>query len=203
MDHVSTKPIVLAITGASGAVYGIRTLEALLGAGETVELIISRDARRIVEDETGLGLGHDAAATAATLSERFPEGRLYVFDDSDLYAPSASGSHQARAMAVVPCSMKTLASIANGLAGSLITRSADVCLKEGRRLVLVPRETPLSAVHLENMLKLARLGVRIVPPVPAFYNRPRRIEDLVDFVVARILDQLGVQHDLSRRWGAP
>src|SRR6185369_5457820 len=145
------------------------------------------------------------ASIADALRGHFPGGgdRLAYYAEDDFYAPIASGSSAADAMVVVPCSMGTLSRISCGNSGNLLERSADVMLKEGRPLVLVPRETPLNAIHLEHMLKLARLGVRIVPAMPAFYQRPQSLDDLVNFVVGKVLDSLGVEQSLFRRWGNP
>lgn len=183
------KRIVLAITGASGAVYGIDLLQQLTAHQVDVRLVISEAARYIIAHETG----HRAADLAALATHSHAE--------SDFAAPVASGSFRHDGMVVAPCSMKTLAGIAHGYGANLIQRAADVTIKEGRKLVLLPRETPLSAIHLENMLKLARLGAVIMPPVPAFYHHPTAIADLVTFTTGRVLDQLGVPHNLIERWG--
>ncbi|MBE0466752.1 MAG: UbiX family flavin prenyltransferase [Candidatus Desulforudis sp.] len=180
---------VVAMTGASGAVYGISILRELAALGVETHLVVSRAARYIIRQETGLD--PDEVSRQATCA--------YGEDDFD--ADIASGSFRHDGMVIVPCSMKTLAGVAHGYAENLTQRAADVTIKERRRLVLVPRETPLSPIHLENMLKLARIGVTIMPPVPAFYLRPRNVEELVLFTTARVLDQLGVEHDLAGRWG--
>jgi 4-hydroxy-3-polyprenylbenzoate decarboxylase len=195
--------IALAWTGASGMPYGLRLLECLVEAGHSVLLVYSQAAQIVAKQELGLALPARAADAERMLIERYPAaaGRLRVFGRDDWNAPIASGSNPPDAMVVCPCSMGTLAAIAAGLADNLIERAADVALKEGRPLVLVPRETPFSALHLENMLKLARLGCAIIPPSPGFYHQPKSIQDLVDFVVARILDNLGVEHALVARWG--
>ena len=198
------RRIALALTGASGMPYGLRLLECLVGAGHTVGLVASQAAHVVLSSECDIALPAQPRAARDMLSERFriPEGRLEVFGRDDWMAPIASGSGTADAMVICPCTMGTLGAIAQGLADNLIERAADVMLKETRPLVLVPRETPLSVVHLENMLKLARAGAVILPPAPGFYNDPKSIGDLVDFVVARVLDQLGVAHALQPRWGA-
>ena len=199
------KTICLALTGASGMPYGLRLLECLLAAGCHVQLLHSRTAQVVARQEIDLDLPSRPAEVKAALLARLvtvdPE-KLVVFGRDEWFAPVASGSNPPDAMVVCPCSMGTLAAIAQGLADNLIERAADVVLKEGRKLVLVPRETPLSAIHLENMLRLARAGAVIVPPSPGFYHHPQAVADLVDFVVARILDQLAVPHDLMQRWGA-
>lgn len=197
------KTIAVAFTGASGMPYGMRLVDCLLAAGCQVWLLYSQVAQIVARQEMGIELPSRPAEVEAALRERFKDvdGRLRVFGREEWFAPPASGSNPPDAMVVCPCTMGTLAAIAAGLAQNLIERAADVAIKEGRKLVLVPRETPLSALHLENMLRLARLGVVILPPSPGFYNHPQSIDDLVDFVVARILDQLGVAHNLMPRWG--
>jgi len=184
----SESRILVGITGASGVEYARRLIEVL---GDRAEVILTKDASAVIEVETGSSVKEFTAASHA------------VHRDEDLAAPPASGSYRFHAFVVVPCSGTTLAKIATGIADNLVTRSAAVALKEHRPLILVPRETPLSAIALENMLKLARLGVVILPASPGFYGRPTRIADLVDFVVARILDHLGVDHPLGARWTGP
>ena len=191
------KRLVLAITGASGSIIGIRLLEELLRHAE-VHLLISWNTFSIIRDETGIDWSDE---TEQTIRSRFRTDRLYFHDDSQMYAPVASGSFRTDGMLVVPCSMKTLAGIACGYANNLIERAADVTIKEGRPLLLAPREMPFSAIHLENMLKLARLGVKIAPPVPAFYQGPQSLDQMVDFLVGKMLDTMGVEHELFRRWG--
>ncbi|MBE3574667.1 MAG: UbiX family flavin prenyltransferase [Firmicutes bacterium] len=183
--------LVVGITGASGAIYAVRLLKALTGTGTEVHLVLSRWALETLRLETGI-----TEDTLRGLATR-------CYEENDLAAPIASGSFQHQGMVVVPCSMRTLAGIAHGYAANLIMRAADVTIKEHRKLILVPRETPLSAIHLENMLSLARLGVVIMPPVPAFYHRPQTIDDLVNHLVARILDHLGLEQHLVPRWGTP
>lgn len=196
-------PLALAITGASGAAYALRLLQVLLQQGERVDLMISAPGQIVIDMETGLKLPGQTGGIRRVLSETFgaAEDQLRVFGREEWTAPVASGSSAPRAMVVCPCTTGTLAGIAAGTSRNLIERAADVVIKEGRKLILVPRETPFSALHLENMLKLARLGVVILPPNPGFYQQPRSIDDLVDFVVARILDQLDIDNDLSPRWG--
>ncbi|MDT8901269.1 UbiX family flavin prenyltransferase [Anaeroselena agilis] len=180
--------VVVGITGASGAVYGWRLLAALRKGGCEVHAVVSENGWTVLKHECGVG--RDAVAALVQ--------RLYEPDDYG--AAPASGSFRADAMVVAPCSMRTLAAVAAGLADNLLTRAADVAVKEGRRLVLVPRETPLSAIHLENMLKLARLGVRIVPASPGFYHNPQDVAALVDMMVGKVCDALGVEHELFKRW---
>jgi len=200
----SPKTVAVAFTGASGLPYGLRLLECLIVARARIFLLYSPAAQVVARQELELTLPTQPAAAAAYFAERYraEPGQLTVFGREDWMSPVASGSNPADAMAVCPCSMGTLGALAAGLADNLIERAADVMLKERRTLVLVPRETPLSAIHLENMLKLSRAGAVILPPSPGFYGHPRTIEDLVDFVVARVLDQLGVEHALGPRWGA-
>jgi 4-hydroxy-3-polyprenylbenzoate decarboxylase len=200
----AAKTITVAFTGASGLPYGLRLLECLIAARARVFLLYSPAAQVVARQELELTLPTQPAAAAAYFAERYraEPGQLTVFGREDWMSPVASGSDPADAMAVCPCSMGTLGALAAGMADNLIERAADVMLKERRTLVLVPRETPLSAIHLENMLKLSRAGAVILPPSPGFYGHPRTIEDLVDFVVARVLDQLDVEHALGPRWGA-
>ncbi|WP_300450879.1 flavin prenyltransferase UbiX [Accumulibacter sp.] len=198
------ETICLALTGASGMPYGVRLLECLLAAGCRVQLLYSQVAPIVARQEMGFELPARAAEARASLRERYRAlaGRLDVYGRDEWFAPVASGSNPPDAMVVCPCSMGTLAAIAQGLADKLIERAADVVLKEGRKLILVPRETPLSTIHLENMLRLARAGAVILPPNPGFYHHPQSVDEVVDFVVARILDQLQVAHSLLPRWGA-
>lgn len=184
----ATRKVVVGISGASGAVYGVRLLKALKELGVETHLVATETGREVMERETGLSIGEVAAL--ATFS----------YDNTDMWAPISSGSFRIDSMVIAPCSMKTLAGIAHGYSQNLLLRAADVTLKEKRPLILVPRETPLSTVHLENMLALARIGVLILPAMPGFYNKPKTIEDLVDFVVSRILDRLGLEKATSPRW---
>ena len=191
-------PVVLAITGASGAPYAVRLLEQLALAAQPVSLVVSSHGLRLLRTESDI-------ATIDALRERVGadawDRSVRVFDDGDRGAAPASGSSRTAGMVVCPCSMGTVAAIAHGTSRSLVERAADVTLKERRPLILVPRETPYSVVHLENMLAATRAGAIVMPASPGFYHRPTRIEELVDFVVARVLDHLGVEHRLSRRWG--
>jgi 4-hydroxy-3-polyprenylbenzoate decarboxylase len=180
--------LIVAITGASGVIYGKRLLQVLREKRVETHLIVSKAAEKVVEHELGV--------TKKDL-ERLVS-RFYSVDD--LGSPLMSGSFQTDGMVIVPCTMKTLAGIAHGYSDNLILRAADVTLKEGRKLVVVPRETPLSVVHLRNMLAVAKLGVVVVPAMPAYYHKPKKIGDLVDFVVGKVLDCLGVEHTLYRRW---
>lgn len=194
---------VIAISGASGAVYGVTLLEYLLREKHQVYLAVSHEARLIVKDEMGLDWGSDFPETLEILKKRYSGFELTYCDERDMTAPIASGSVPTQGMVIAPCSMKALAGIAHGFSSNLIERAADVTLKEKRPLVLIPRETPLSQIHLKNMLTLAEMGATLVPAMPAFYNHPRTIEDLVRFVVGRVLDALKIENRIYRRWGAP
>ena len=199
-----TKTICLALTGASGMPYGLRLLDCLLAAGCKVQLLYSQAAQVVARQEMAVDLPSRPSEAKAALLARFPHAdpdKLAVYGREEWFAPVASGSNPPDAMIICPCSMGTLAAIAQGLADNLIERAADVVLKEGRKLVLVPRETPFSAIHLENMLRLSRAGAVILPPSPGFYQHPQSVQDVVDFVVARVLDQIGVPHALMQRWG--
>lgn len=195
--------VTLALTGASGMPYGLRLLECLLRADVRIYLLVSSAARIVAKQEMDLTLPARTAELENFLGLRYQTkpGQLRVFGREEWFAPVASGSNPAQAMVVCPCTMGTLAAIAHGMADNLIERAADVILKEQCKLILVPRETPYSALHLENMLTLARLGAVILPPNPGFYHHPNCVEDLVDFVVARILDHLHIPHQLMTRWG--
>ncbi len=197
------KPIALAITGASGSAYGLRLLEVLLQKGRRVYLMISKAGEMVIPMETGLELPAETDQAEAMLAKRYQaaEGQLRLFGREEWTAPVASGSNPPAAMVVCPCTAGTLSAIACGASNNLIERAADVMLKERRRLILVVRETPLSAIHLENMLKLARLGVVTMPASPGFYNRPQGVDEIVDFMVGRVLDHLDIEHDLVKRWG--
>lgn len=196
--------VTLAITGASGAPYALRLLECLLAAGETVYLLLSEAARIVIPQETGWTLPADHDAVTTAFQQRFAAapGQLHIPAGKDWFSPVASGSNAPRRMVVCPCSMGTLAAIAHGMSDNLIERAADVVIKEKGTLVLVPRESPLSVIHLDNMASLARLGAVILPAAPGFYQPPHQVTDLIDFVVARTLDQLQVAHALGPRWGS-
>jgi flavin prenyltransferase len=194
--------IAFAITGASGAIYAVRTLAALLSQGAHVELIISDYGRRLLRDEIG-----DAGAVEnlqSYLSEKYgapvSPGSITLHSNRDLGATIASGSHRCDGMAIVPCSMKTLAGVAHGLSRNLIERAADVMLKEHRRLVIVPRETPMSLPQLRNMVLCAEAGSMILPAMPAFYQQPKTLDDLADFMAGKVLSALGFEHDLFEPW---
>ena len=180
--------VVVGITGASGAIYGLRVLEELKKRKVEIHLIISKNAAFIIKEECGKDLEE-----VKRLADRF-------YENHDFSSPLASGSFKIDAMIVVPCSVKTLSAIANSYADTLISRSAINCLKEGRKLILVPRETPLDIVTIENLFKAKQAGAIILPAMPAFYHQPRDIDDLIDFIVGKILDQLGIEHNLFKRW---
>lgn len=195
------KRWVVGITGASGATYGVKLCKELLAAGIHVHLVVSDAGWRVLKEELGWDAARRQYVLAAAFAGASQEGRLTYHPLNDIGASIASGSFRAEGMVIIPCSMGSLSAIANGASTNLLTRAADVMLKEGRQLLLVPRETPLSAIHLENMLKLARLGVRIIPAMPAFYNGPQTIEDIVSFLVGKVMDSMGIAHNLFKRWG--
>ncbi|SDI64765.1 4-hydroxy-3-polyprenylbenzoate decarboxylase [Ferrimonas sediminum] len=197
------QAITLAFTGASGAPYGLRLLECLLKSGRTVFLMVSSAARVVFAEEQDFLLPANPKACADKLRQHFgvDEAQLRVFGKEEWFSPVASGSAAPRQMIICPCSTGTLAAVATGMSNNLIERAADVVLKERGQLLLVPRETPFHAIHLEHMLKLSQVGATIMPAAPGFYNQPRSIDDLVDFMVARILDHLNIEHQLLPRWG--
>lgn len=195
------KKIVLAITGASGVIYGIRTLRALMAAGSEVHLCISESARTVMMHECRWDGENLYGFLIAFCMDQHPEASLNIYSENDFFSPPASGSFLHSGMVIVPCSMKTLGSAANGIAGNLILRAADVCLKERRPLVMVIRETPLNLIHIENMRMLSMAGATIMPASPSFYSFPLSIDALVDTVVSRILDHLGLCNSLAVRWG--
>lgn len=197
------KTVTVGFTGASGTQYGLRLVECLIRADYTVFLMFTKAAQVVVGSETDCKLPGRALDQTRYLRELFAarEDQLRVFGDEEWTSPVASGSGAPRKMVVCPASMATVSAIATGASENLLERAADVVIKERGNLVLVPRETPFSAIHLENMLKLSRLGVTILPANPGFYNRPTQVDELVDFIVARILDQLDIDHDLMARWG--
>jgi len=193
---MTERPIVVAITGASGAPYAVRLLESLVRAQRSVHLIVSSHGLRLLDTELGIG-------SVDALRDKVGgdwKRHVTVFDDGDRGAAPASGSALSAGMVICPCSMGTLSAISIGASRSLVERAADVTLKERRPLILVPRETPLSEIHLENMLRVTRAGAIVMPAAPGFYHRPQSVGDLVDFIVARVLDHLHVEHDLVARW---
>lgn len=197
------KSITLAITGASGAPYALRLLELLLKAEYRVFVLISSAAKVVFKAEENLSLPAQPEATGAFLTQKYnaKPGQIRVCGKDEWFAPVASGSAAPKQMVVCPCSTGTLSAIAVGACDNLIERSADVVIKERGQLILVPREMPLSSIHLENMLKLSQMGATIMPAAPGFYHQPTSIDDLVDFVVARILDHLGIEQSIIARWG--
>ena len=203
MSNLTEETITLAITGASGAQYGLRLLQCLLQAEKRVFVMISRAAQVVINTETDLkmpGTPSDQELFLSQLYDAKPD-QLKVFGREQWMAPVASGSGAPSKMVVCPCSTGSLSAIATGASNNLIERAADVALKERRQLIMVPREAPYSEIHLEHMLKLTRMGVVMIPASPGFYNRPASVEDMIDFVVARILNQLGIEQQLLPRWG--
>lgn len=197
------QTITLAFTGASGMPYGMRLLECLLQADKTVWLLYSQAAQVVAQQEMALTLPASPSACRQLLLERFqvPSSSLHVFGKDEWFAPPASGTNPADAMVICPASMGVVAAVAHGTSDHLIERAADVALKERRPLIIVPRETPFSSLHLQNLLKLSEIGAIILPPAPGFYHHPQTMDDLIDFVVARILDQLRIPHNLMKKWG--
>ncbi len=201
----SPRTVTVGITGASGTAYGFRLVEVLLKAGHDVQMLVTAPGRLVASMEDGLNLPARPAEIRKRLLARFGtvKGTLQVFGESDWRAPMASGSSRLRHMVLCPCTMATLSAVATGASRNLLERAADVMLKERGKLILVPRETPLNVIHLEHMLNLARMGAVILPPSPGFYHRPGSIPDLIDFVIARILDHLDIEHELVARWPQP
>jgi len=200
---MAAEDLILAMTGASGALYGVRLLEVLLRAGRTVHLTLSPAATQVIEQELDRRVKLDQFRLRDLLGDEaeVPQAQVHYYHYMDFRAGIASGSFLTGGMVICPCSMGTLAGIAHGLSQNLIHRAADVHLKERRRLVLVPRETPLNVVQLKNMTACVEAGAVVLPAMPAFYTRPKTLEDAVDFIVGRICDQLGVAHQLFKRWG--
>ena len=199
---MKNRTVTLAMTGGSGAQYGLRLLDCLVQVGCNVHFMISNAARIVVETETELSLPADSALEDfLTANFDAEDGQIQVFTKENWFAPAASGSAAATSMVICPASGGTISAIACGASNNLIERAADVAIKEKRQLIVVPRETPLSSIHLENMLTLSKLGVTVLPAMPGFYQNPQSVEDLVDFVVARILDQLEIEQALLPRWG--
>jgi len=196
------KSFIVSISGASGSIYGVRLIEALIKSVESIYLCISEQSFPIINLETGADwAGETTRKIEEKIQDYYSSDKISFFSEHDLAAPIASGSFITDGMFIVPCSMKTLSAVANGYADNLTVRAADVALKERRKLIISPREMPFSAIHLENMLKLSRLGVTIAPPVPAYYQQPKDLNDIVNFVVGKLLDSAGIEHDLFNRWG--
>ncbi|PAU74659.1 flavin prenyltransferase UbiX [Halomonas salipaludis] len=196
-------PVTVALTGASGAQYGLRLIECLVAADHEVWVMISKAAHLVIDTETDISLPARPERLVEALGEMSGAhtGQVRCFAREDWMAPVASGSGAPASMVICPCSTGTLSAVATGASNNLIERAADVALKERRQLILVPRETPFSAIHLEHMLSLTRMGAVILPAAPGFYHQPSSVDDLIDFIVARILNQLGIEHRLMPRWG--
>ncbi len=201
MTENSVRHVVVALTGASGSVYGLKLVDTLLQGEQRVSLLITEAGREVLNHETGLAWAADTEKRRRQVQEHFSSIAVDCLDVDDIGAAIASGSAAPDGMVVVPCSMGTAGRIAAGLSGNLLERAADVMLKEKRPLILVPRETPLSSIHLENLLRLARAGATILPAMPAFYHRPQGIDALTNFVVGKILDQMNLSHELFEPWG--
>ncbi len=203
MMKPENKHIVVVLTGASGSVYGLRLVEELLSADVAVTLLLSDSGRAVLKYETGIDWSGDATTVSRQINDHFgADGAIRHYAADDFFAPAASGTSAPDATVIVPCSMGTAGRIAAGLSETLIERVADVALKERRELILVPRETPFNQIHLENLLRLSQAGAHILPAMPAFYHRPETVAEMTDFVVGKILDSLGIEHRLYRRWGA-
>lgn len=197
------KKIVVGITGASGSIYGLRLIAELLAVDHQVSVLLTNAGRQVTAFETGLPLGESARECRAVLENHFSgSDRLKYYAIDDFFAPVASGTSAPDAVVICPCSMGTAGRIAGGLSDNLLERVADVALKEQRQLIVVPRETPFNQIHLENLLRLAQAGATILPAMPGFYHQPQTLEDLVTFIVGKILDTLGVPHQLFKPWGA-
>ncbi len=196
------KNIVVGITGASGSIYGLRLIEELLRTAQQVTVLLTDAGRQVLTFETGLEVSENPEEGLCQLREYFNVGNnLSHYRLNDFFAPVASGSNAADIVVICPCSMGTVGRIAAGLSDNLLERVADVVLKENRTLLLVPRETPFNQIHLENLLRLSKAGAQILPAMPGFYQQPETVADLVDFVVGKIMDSLGVEHQLFKRWG--
>ncbi|MBI4372919.1 MAG: UbiX family flavin prenyltransferase [Candidatus Omnitrophica bacterium] len=206
MEKSYQKPLVVAMTGASGSIYGLRFVKAVTELGIPISLTLSHAAGLVLREELGIEIDVstcDPSGRPYGLEKLFNSETLSLisyYPEHEMTAPIASGSYPTRGMVIIPCSTTSFSKIANGISENLIERAAECMIKEGRRLVIVPRETPLSAIHLENLLKLARVGVRIVPAIPAFYSGAQKIEELIDFVIGKVLDQFEIPHALYRRW---
>jgi 4-hydroxy-3-polyprenylbenzoate decarboxylase len=185
---------IIGITGASGSIYGVRVIEELLRGDHEVHVVLTQNGRKVLSYE----LERDLEEVLSELKQR--GGKMVIYDIEDLFAPIASGSYKVDGMAIVPCSMSTLGEIANGVSKNLLGRAADVCIKEGRNLIIVPREMPLSSIHLKNMLTLSQLGINILPAMPGFYQRPKTVDDIINFVVGRVLIGLGIENNLYLKW---
>lgn len=198
------RKYIVGITGASGSVFGVRLITCLLAKGHQVFITITEAGKRVIAEEIGWHLPEKAEEIEEKLSDilgtKKEDSKLRYFDIKNVGALIASGSVKTDGMIIIPCTMSTVAAVARGASTDLLERAADVTIKEKRPLIIVPRETPLSQIHLQNLLLLAQLGVQIIPPMPAFYNHPQTVDDIVDFLVGRVLDSLGIEHDLVKRW---
>ncbi|OEF97297.1 aromatic acid decarboxylase [Vulcanibacillus modesticaldus] len=194
-----SKKIIVGITGASGVIYGIRLIEELVKMGHKVHLMITDAGWQVLNQELGLSIDDKVSSLSEYIKEF--NSNIFYHHMRDFNAPIASGSYQADSMIVIPCSMGTLSKIAHGTSSNLLERAADVMLKEGKKLIIVPRETPLNNIHLENMLTLSKAGAKILPAMPGFYHNPSNIEELIDHLVGKALDLMGIPHSLFRRWG--
>lgn len=203
MSQSLANDLIVAITGASGAAYGLRLLQRVGQCGVRQHVLLSRAARVVLKQELDLDLPETAVAAMQVLAEHLnlPSESLLGYELDDWFSPVASGSAGLKRMVIVPCSMGTMARVAGGISDNLIERAADVMLKERRQLIVVPRETPLSTIHLEHMLKLSQMGVHVIPAMPGFYHRPDSVDELVDFMVSRIMDHLQIEDAGARRWG--
>ncbi|NWF52437.1 MAG: UbiX family flavin prenyltransferase [Nitrospirae bacterium] len=193
---------IIAITGASGSIYGIKLLRYFLESGHKVYLTITKEGKLILKDEVGYKWDGSEKVVEKKIKRdlNLPKANIYYNDEENLFSPISSGSSLVDAMIVIPCSMKTLSGIAHGYGNNLVERAADVMIKESRTLILVPRETPFNTIHLKNMLSLSEVGVKIIPPIPAFYSHPTNIDQIIDFVIGKILDSLGIENKLYKRW---
>ncbi|MEC7583443.1 MAG: flavin prenyltransferase UbiX [Planctomycetota bacterium] len=201
--NAESRSFAVCFCGGSGIAYGLRLVEVLLEAGHTVHLAATKAALRVLVHEAGLPVDLERPDLSALFAGAKTNGTLIVHDREAVEAAPSSGSAGIEAVVLIPCSMGTLARVAHGFSSNLVERAADVAIKEGRRLVVVPRETPLSVIHLQNMLELARAGAVVLPAMPGFYHRPERIEDLVDFMVGKVLDRLDVDIEMFARWRTP
>jgi 4-hydroxy-3-polyprenylbenzoate decarboxylase len=199
--NLETKQFVVAMTGASGSLYGLRLIRELLRSGERVSLILSSAGRQVLNHETGLDWSENIKQQRQQVQEHFASIAVECLANDDFMTGAASGSAAVDAMIVIPCSMGSVGRIAAGVSGNLLERAADVMLKERRPLILVPRETPFNTIHLENLLRLSRAGAVVLPAMPGFYHAPKTIDDLLDFVVGKVLDVLNVEHSLFTKWG--
>ncbi|MFQ5519206.1 MAG: UbiX family flavin prenyltransferase [Mariprofundus sp.] len=202
MSNTKQESIIVAITGASGAAYGLRLIQRLAEAGVNQHILLSDAARVVLKQELDLQLPDTDAVPTLAEHLQIPSSGIHCYGLKDWFSPTASGSAGIKKMVIVPCSMGTLARVASGISDNLIERAADVILKERRQLILVPRETPLSSIHLENMLKLSRMGALIIPAMPGFYHRPESLDDIINFLVDRILDQLDIANPEAQKWGS-